>query len=154
MQVKIFNEESKSREPALVTAECEKADLDSCEKERTDNGLSLPLPSTSISNPSNLLNMSPVVSPLVLCMLKEECENFKKNILLPGKVSIPIYKMCKNYKQYVWHQKMYPYQNEFQINILLPKSWSATVLTATGIGRWKMKKTQKSVFPSVGSGFH
>ncbi|ERL95247.1 hypothetical protein D910_12514 [Dendroctonus ponderosae] len=82
-KVKIFGEVSKSRETALVTAECEKADLDSCEKERTDNSLSLPLPSTSLSNPGNLLNMSPVVSPLVLCMLKEECENFKKNILLP-----------------------------------------------------------------------
>lgn len=66
-----------------VGMECEKADLEACEKERADNKLTLPLPSTSVTS-NVVLNLSPTTSPLVLCAFKEECDNFKKKLILPG----------------------------------------------------------------------
>lgn len=65
-----------------VGMECEKADLEACEKERADNKLTLPLPSTSVTTSS--VAISPTTSPLVLCAFKEECDNFKKKLILPG----------------------------------------------------------------------
>ncbi|XP_030761137.1 neuralized-like protein 4 [Sitophilus oryzae] len=82
-KISIINESSKSSEILSSNMECEKADLELCEKERTENNLTLPIPSTSLTNSNVVLKASPTTSPLVLCMFKEECENFKKKLLLP-----------------------------------------------------------------------
>lgn len=81
-----MNEEAIKPDEKLVGIgmECEKADLEACEKERADNKLTLPLPSTSVNTSSVGLNPSPTTSPLVLCAFKEECDSFKKKLILPG----------------------------------------------------------------------
>ncbi|XP_050309268.1 neuralized-like protein 4 [Anthonomus grandis grandis] len=81
-KIRVLNEDIKSSDTTSLNTECEKADLESCEKELSEN-LSLPLPSTSLVTSSVAVNVSPIQSPLVLCMFKEECENFKKKLLLP-----------------------------------------------------------------------
>ncbi|CAG9771302.1 unnamed protein product [Ceutorhynchus assimilis] len=81
-KIKIVNEEVKTIESASSNTECEKADLELGEKERSENNLSLPLASTSLVSSQLIIN-SPMPSPLVLCMFKEECEQFKKKLLLP-----------------------------------------------------------------------
>lgn len=82
-KVTILNERIKSCQVPTNHTECEKADLELCEKEQSETNLSLPLPSTSLTSSNVVLKTSPTTSPLVLCMFKEECENFKKKLILP-----------------------------------------------------------------------
>lgn len=63
-------------------ADFEKADLESCEKER----LTLPIASASTSLMSSIVVPRSSPSPLgsALCTYREECINFKKRLFLPG----------------------------------------------------------------------
>lgn len=84
-QVKIFNEAVRDESTPTTSTDFEKADLESCEKERSETKLSLPIPSasTSMSNSACLRN-SQGSSPTKCCVYRDECENFKKKLLLPG----------------------------------------------------------------------
>ncbi|XP_066158319.1 neuralized-like protein 4 isoform X2 [Euwallacea fornicatus] len=93
-KIKIVNEQVKSDGAVSTNTECEKADLESCEKERNGNNLSLPLPSTSLVASNGTLNVSPTTSPLVLCMLKEECDSFKNKLFLPDHYFSPGESVC------------------------------------------------------------
>ncbi|XP_066248762.1 neuralized-like protein 4 isoform X5 [Euwallacea similis] len=93
-KIKIVNEQTKPDGAISTNTECEKADLESCEKERSGNSLSLPLPSTSLVTSNVTLNVSPTISPLVLCMFKEECDNFKNKLFLPDHYFSPGESVC------------------------------------------------------------
>ncbi|KAG5890383.1 hypothetical protein JTB14_029747 [Gonioctena quinquepunctata] len=86
-QIRILNatpqREEAPTEPAR-SVDCEKADLESCEKERSETKLTLPIPSASTSlMVSTIVRNSPVISPVKFCSYKEECEKFKKKLILP-----------------------------------------------------------------------
>ncbi|KAK5646861.1 hypothetical protein RI129_005325 [Pyrocoelia pectoralis] len=81
-QIKIVNEIEEKPNTSSST-DLEKADLESCEKERSDTSLSLPLTTTTaIPSPSNPNHSAPI-SPHNPCIYKEECEKYKKMLLLP-----------------------------------------------------------------------
>ncbi|XP_074025291.1 neuralized E3 ubiquitin protein ligase 4 [Leptinotarsa decemlineata] len=85
-QVRILNVTPAIEEPPTPKSgiDCEKADLESCEKERSETKLTLPIPSASTSlTSSTVVRNSPVATPMKLCSHKEECERFKKKLLLP-----------------------------------------------------------------------
>ncbi|KAL3280593.1 hypothetical protein HHI36_003825 [Cryptolaemus montrouzieri] len=90
-QIKIFNSEMPSNPEPKIVVDYEKADLESCEKERADNNLTLPIPSASVNLPQVVVQRSPPSSPLknVKCSYKEECEKFRKRILLPDHFFVP-----------------------------------------------------------------
>ena len=86
LQIKILNE---NEDTSTVTVQdFEKADLESCEKERSN--FTLPLLSnandTTITGTS--LRITPI-TPIKLppCTYQQECEAFKKSLLLPGELT-------------------------------------------------------------------
>ncbi|KAK9882477.1 hypothetical protein WA026_021818 [Henosepilachna vigintioctopunctata] len=82
-QIKILNDEAQQNIDTRTVLDCEKADLERCEKERDHNRLTLPIASSS--EPQLTTPRSPPVSPLrnIKCSYREECEKFRKRILLP-----------------------------------------------------------------------
>ncbi|KAK9728651.1 Neuralized [Popillia japonica] len=85
-QLKIINEIEDETSTTSSTQDCEKADLESCEKERSIPSLSLQLPTTSYSSITN--NSVPKMSPLtpsrsIPCPYQDACEKFKKSLFLP-----------------------------------------------------------------------
>ncbi|XP_045470918.1 neuralized-like protein 4 [Harmonia axyridis] len=82
-QIKMFSDEIQPNVLPKVVNDCEKADLENCEKERTDNNnMTLPIASASVNNIVPTIQPS---SPLknIRCSYKEACEKFRKRILLP-----------------------------------------------------------------------
>lgn len=83
-QIKILNDTIASDPGTSSATDCEKADLDSCEKERSDTNLNLPIPSASTSMASSMITKgSPCNTPIKSCPFKEECEKFKKKLCIP-----------------------------------------------------------------------
>ncbi|XP_050504188.1 neuralized-like protein 4 [Diabrotica virgifera virgifera] len=84
-QIKILNKVA--QEEQVITKkslDCEKADLESCEKEGSETKLTLPIPSASTSVTSSvIMKTSHSNTPLKSCPYKEEVEKFKKKLLLP-----------------------------------------------------------------------
>ncbi|CAH2003990.1 unnamed protein product [Acanthoscelides obtectus] len=81
IKIKIRNETSQIDTTTTSSFDCEKADLESGEKERSENRLTLPIPSASTSMCSSTIIKNP--SPMKSCVYKEECERIKKKLLLP-----------------------------------------------------------------------
>lgn len=84
-QIKMFNVQMQSNVLPKRVNDCEKADLENCEKERANNNMTLPIASASVNNLPTITRSQPP-SPLknIRCSYKEECEKFRKRILLPG----------------------------------------------------------------------
>ncbi|RZC36582.1 Fer2 3 and/or Neuralized domain containing protein, partial [Asbolus verrucosus] len=81
-QIKILNDVNIQETTENSVTDFEKADLESCEKER----LTLPIPSASTSMTSSVVvSKTTPLSPSksVICSFKEECIKFKKRLLLP-----------------------------------------------------------------------
>ncbi|XP_076270318.1 neuralized E3 ubiquitin protein ligase 4 isoform X2 [Rhynchophorus ferrugineus] len=104
-KIRILTDQTKMTDVSSSNTECEKADLEQGEKERCENNLTLPIPSTSLTSSNSVLKPSPTTSPLVLCMLKEECENFKKRLLpdhyFSSEEAICFCQSCYRYKNQV-----------------------------------------------------
>ncbi|CAH0558081.1 unnamed protein product [Brassicogethes aeneus] len=81
-QIKILNDSVSCDQASSVATDCEKADLDSCEKERSETNLTLPLASIS-ANVATPTNKNSPPSPAKTCAYKEEIERFKKKLCLP-----------------------------------------------------------------------
>ncbi|XP_018574763.1 neuralized-like protein 4 isoform X2 [Anoplophora glabripennis] len=94
-QVRILNEANRDESTPTTSTDCEKADLESCEKERSETKLSLPIPSasTSMTN-STCVRTSDNNSPMKCCSYKDECDNFKKKLLLPDNYFIADEHIC------------------------------------------------------------
>ncbi|KAK4880128.1 hypothetical protein RN001_008274 [Aquatica leii] len=90
-QIKIINEveEEPSRSSII---DFEKADLESCEKERSETSLSLPLVPTNPS-PSNQKHNTPT-PPNKPCVYQQDCERYKKMLLLPDEFFVSEESMC------------------------------------------------------------
>ncbi|CAH1098780.1 unnamed protein product [Psylliodes chrysocephalus] len=99
-QIRILNNSVQEEQPEIKkSADCEKADLESCEKERSETKLSLPIPSASTSLISTpVVKNTHISSPLKSCQYKEEVEKFKRKILLPDQYFSPEEPIC--YCQY------------------------------------------------------
>ncbi|XP_063932045.1 neuralized-like protein 4 isoform X2 [Zophobas morio] len=81
-QIKILNDVAAQETTETPVTDFEKADLESCEKER----LTLPIPSASTSLTSSVTVQRPSpLSPVkpIICAFREECVSFKKRLLLP-----------------------------------------------------------------------
>lgn len=67
--------------------DCEKADLESREKDTSETNLTLSLPTTSSTSTPILASKSSPITPLKLlpCFYKQECEKLRKMLFLPGK---------------------------------------------------------------------
>lgn len=83
-QIKILNE-SEDEPTTSSGQDCEKADLESCEKEILEINLSLPLPTTS-ANVSNIVQKSSPTTPHKLppCNYKQEIEKLRNMLYVPG----------------------------------------------------------------------
>ncbi|KAF5281234.1 hypothetical protein FQA39_LY05120 [Lamprigera yunnana] len=90
-QIKIINE-IQEKGSACSTIDFEKADLESCEKERSDTSLSLPLVSPTPS-PSIQKHITPT-SPQKPCSYREDCERYKKKLLLPEEFFVSEESIC------------------------------------------------------------
>ncbi|XP_022905179.2 neuralized-like protein 4 [Onthophagus taurus] len=89
-QIKIFNEFEEESLASGSSQDCEKADLEICEKEQRPNTehLTLPIPTTSNNNATTtavLPKISPItpIRSITPCAYQEECVAFKKTLYLP-----------------------------------------------------------------------
>ncbi|XP_057662897.1 neuralized-like protein 4 [Diorhabda carinulata] len=82
-QIRILNDHVMEVEQDVEKIiDCEKADLESFEKEGNDTKLNLPIASTSTSTISSVVPKTPN-TPLKSCAYKEEVEKLKERLLLP-----------------------------------------------------------------------
>ncbi|KAJ8912132.1 hypothetical protein NQ315_013221 [Exocentrus adspersus] len=83
-EVRLRNESTRIEHVTVANTDCEKADLESCEKERFEPKLSLPIPAASTSsNNSTASSHCHSINSRSSCSYKDECKTFMKKLLLP-----------------------------------------------------------------------
>lgn len=85
-KIKIINRSDNT--PTISSGQdFEKADFESCEKERSDTNLTLSLPTTSTNSlsvgPQKISPATPHIS--APCSYKLECEKLRRTLFIPGK---------------------------------------------------------------------